>query len=228
MPVWHPQAMMKKHIFTLSVLLALSALLHDWQRPPCLTVITGVPDELLVNQLKERGVEASTWERGIRFACQEEALALLDRYYRFHRQAESVCQLNLDNAQTMKTASGEPYRRQFLILNDQAEAELHLDPSDFTWVYDPTHPFAVQEGSHQGYVALPNVSPMMEISQARFHREQAESYRQLIEQAGRAAGLVYLFRAPAAEELPAPRHSAEKPASIDFQKLLGEVDVVGK
>lgn len=36
--------------------------------------------------------------------------------------------------------------------------------SDYNWVYDPTNPNACQEGEHKGYVAMPNVNIIGEMT----------------------------------------------------------------
>ena len=36
-------------------------------------------------------------------------------------------------------------------------AEVSLDESEPRYRYQPTHPLAIQEGEHQGYVAYPNI-----------------------------------------------------------------------
>ncbi|MFA5507307.1 MAG: flagellar basal body rod C-terminal domain-containing protein, partial [Vulcanimicrobiota bacterium] len=38
------------------------------------------------------------------------------------------------------------------------------DSSDFNWVYDPSHPDAMKEGSKAGYVAKPNVNIIQEMT----------------------------------------------------------------
>jgi flagellar basal-body rod protein FlgC len=38
------------------------------------------------------------------------------------------------------------------------------DNADYNWVYDPTNPNACQEGEHKGYVAMPNVNIIGEMT----------------------------------------------------------------
>lgn len=38
------------------------------------------------------------------------------------------------------------------------------DGGDFNWVYDPSHPDAVQEGERAGYVAKPNINIIQEMT----------------------------------------------------------------
>ena len=88
---------------------------------------------------------------------------------------------NLANASATRTEQGGPYRRKMAVYEsaggadfqrllresiDASEsagkgvrvAEIVEDPSDFTPVYDPTHPDANEEG----YVLMPNVDPIKE------------------------------------------------------------------
>ena len=73
---------------------------------------------------------------------------------------------NIANQQTTRTANGEPYRRQQVLLTNLAEdggrpdtlsgvrvEAITSDPTPFRSVYDPGHPHA----NEQGQVQLPNV-----------------------------------------------------------------------
>ena len=78
---------------------------------------------------------------------------------------------NLANANTTRGPNGEPYRRQEVLLQagdpgsfQDALAGVHAvgivsDPSPLRRVYDPGHP----DADAQGYVSLPNVSPVTEM-----------------------------------------------------------------
>jgi flagellar basal-body rod protein FlgC len=86
---------------------------------------------------------------------------------------------NLANAQTTRTASGQPYQRQEVILqqvggfgatlqgaiNSQPVpggvqvAGIVGDPTPDKLVYDPGHP----DANAQGYVRMPNVNPVTEM-----------------------------------------------------------------
>lgn len=87
---------------------------------------------------------------------------------------------NMANASTTRTQNGGPYRRKLVVLQTQGEnqsrfrrmfqnqleqagqgvqvAQVAEDPSDFTPVYDPTHP----DANAEGYVMMPNVDPVKE------------------------------------------------------------------
>ena len=41
---------------------------------------------------------------------------------------------------------------------------VQADNSDFRWVYDPSNPKAQKEGEHKGYVAMPNVNIISEMT----------------------------------------------------------------
>lgn len=77
---------------------------------------------------------------------------------------------NMANADSISTTpGGEPYRRQVVTFKDYVDAETGAkmvkvnkvvpDESQFPKRYDPNHPAA----DAQGYVALPNVNPLIEM-----------------------------------------------------------------
>lgn len=77
---------------------------------------------------------------------------------------------NMANADSISTTPGrEPYRRQVVTFKDYVDAETGAqmvkvnkvvpDESQFPKKYDPNHPAA----DAQGYVALPNVNPLIEM-----------------------------------------------------------------
>jgi len=79
----------------------------------------------------------------------------------------NVVSANIANASTTRTAAGEPYRRQDVVLSagaDGLDGVQILDivrdtTSDFQALYQPGHPDADEEG----YVRMPNVSLPMEM-----------------------------------------------------------------
>lgn len=87
---------------------------------------------------------------------------------------------NIANASTTRTENGDPYRRKTVVyqavegnsfsnilnnkLNDKQTAGVKVsaiveDPSDFKYVYNPTHP----DANEKGYVAMPNVDSTQEM-----------------------------------------------------------------
>lgn len=95
---------------------------------------------------------------------------------------------NLANADsTSQTPGGQPYRRQVLtfgnVLNRELGADLVRvnrvmpDQSDFDLKYDPSHPAA----NADGYVMLPNVNPLIEVTDMREAQRSYEANLNVIE-----------------------------------------------
>ncbi len=77
--------------------------------------------------------------------------------------AKTVVLNNLQNQHTTKTASGEPYRRQFPQFRPDGSFRGTVeDGGDFNWIYDPAHPDAMKDGPKAGYVARPAINPIQE------------------------------------------------------------------
>lgn len=87
---------------------------------------------------------------------------------------------NLANMNSTRNEAGElePYQPRHVIFQTdpakdgpfgaagvrvEAVETADVEPS---WKFDPTHPDAVQEGDHKGYVAYPNISMMHEFTNA--------------------------------------------------------------
>jgi flagellar basal-body rod protein FlgC len=78
------------------------------------------------------------------------------------RQSMNNIYSNIANARTVDAGNGLPYRRMELLLKQRVDEELGgvevdkvvPDPSPFTEIYDPNHPYA----NSQGFVRMPNVS----------------------------------------------------------------------
>ena len=81
---------------------------------------------------------------------------------------------NIANANSTADAPGlDPYRRQVPVFSTYMDRELGaelvkmqrvtLDPSEFTLRFDPGHPAA----DENGYIALPNVNPLVEMMDLR-------------------------------------------------------------
>lgn len=91
------------------------------------------------------------------------------------RMRMNVISENIANADTTRTADGEPYRRRVVTMGERPSSfadELSTakgggvmitgvveDASDFEYEYDPSHP----DANAQGYVAYPNVDETEEI-----------------------------------------------------------------
>jgi len=87
---------------------------------------------------------------------------------------------NLANASsTAQTAGGDPYQRKTISFESATDpstgaaivqsAGVLRDDADFTLRYEPSHPAAGQNG----YIKMPNVNPLIEMSNMR---EAARSY----------------------------------------------------
>lgn len=57
------------------------------------------------------------------------------------------------------------------------------DNSDYNWVYDPTNPNACQEGEHKGYVAMPNVNIIGEMTSMMQATRSYEANATIVESA---------------------------------------------
>ena len=97
---------------------------------------------------------------------------------------------NLANADsTAQTPGGDPYRRKVItfqnIMDDALGAnvvrvrEISEDQSDFELQFDPAHPAA----NADGYVALPNVSSLMETMDMREANRSYQANLRLVETA---------------------------------------------
>ncbi|MCL5037247.1 MAG: flagellar basal body rod protein FlgC [Chloroflexi bacterium] len=94
---------------------------------------------------------------------------------------------NIANANTTKTVSGMPYQREVAVITPADQPEFILpvgldgedptmlgggvkvdgvakDTSDFKYVYEPDNPEAIKEGKWKGYVAMPNINIITEMT----------------------------------------------------------------
>ena len=95
---------------------------------------------------------------------------------------------NLANADSVsELAGGDPYRRKTISFKNQLDRELGMetvqvskvgeDPSDFRMKYDPGNPAA----DAKGYVKLPNVNSLIEMSDMREAQRSYEANLKAIE-----------------------------------------------
>jgi flagellar basal-body rod protein FlgC len=95
---------------------------------------------------------------------------------------------NLANADSVaEVAGGDPYRRKTISFKNQLDRELGMetvqvskvgeDPSDFRMKYDPGNPAA----DTKGYVKLPNVNSLIEMSDMREAQRSYEANLKAIE-----------------------------------------------
>jgi len=96
---------------------------------------------------------------------------------------------NIANVNTTATISGEPYRKKFAVITPYDEPEFIVPASmngdedapfvgsgvkvdgvmedtssDFKYVYDPDNPSAIKTGKMKGYVAMPNINIITEMT----------------------------------------------------------------
>jgi len=100
---------------------------------------------------------------------------------------------NIANANTQQTVNGTPYRRMVAVIGSAEASQFALpaslddddeggnvathyhgsgvkatdvvqDMSDFRYVYDPTNPNAIKHGKMKGYIAMPNVNMISEMT----------------------------------------------------------------
>lgn len=97
---------------------------------------------------------------------------------------------NVANANsTANEAGGDPYRRKTITFNELVDNEsgsslveitdIERDMTDFTVRYEPQHPAA----DNKGYVKLPNVNPLIEMSNMREASRSYEANLTMLEQA---------------------------------------------
>jgi flagellar basal-body rod protein FlgC len=95
---------------------------------------------------------------------------------------------NLANADSVaEVPGGDPYRRKTISFKNQLDRELGLetvqvqkvgeDPSDFRMKYDPSNPAA----DAKGYVKLPNVNSLIEMTDMREAQRSYEANLKAIE-----------------------------------------------
>ena len=104
------------------------------------------------------------------------------------RKMMDVTAANIANANTTETADGTPFRRMVAVVTQKQIGDfenefqacsfddetpqmqgvevssVQADNSDFRWVYDPSNPKAQQSGEHKGYVAMPNINVISEMT----------------------------------------------------------------
>ena len=97
---------------------------------------------------------------------------------------------NVANANsTSNTPGGDPYRRKTIAFNELLDdlsgsslveiTDIERDMTDFTVRYEPHHPGA----DNNGYVKLPNVNPLIEMSNMREASRSYEANLTMLEQA---------------------------------------------
>ncbi|MEM1381398.1 MAG: flagellar basal body rod protein FlgC [Pseudomonadota bacterium] len=97
---------------------------------------------------------------------------------------------NIANANSLGSAPGaDPYRRKTIVFQSEFDKvlgadvvgikKIGVDPGDFSLSYDPSHPAA----DAKGYVKVPNVNPLMEMTDMREATRSYDANLNMIEQA---------------------------------------------
>jgi len=94
-----------------------------------------------------------------------------------------------NSATTSQEPGGDPYRRKVISFGQTTDAatgaamvrvaEVTRDLSEFSFRYDPAHPGA----DENGYVKLPNVNPLIEMSNMREASRSYEANMSMVENA---------------------------------------------
>lgn len=93
-----------------------------------------------------------------------------------HRRRLETIATNLANAETTRTETGDPYRRQVAVLQRAANGGVEVagvveDQSNFVRVYEPGH----EDADEMGYVLYPNVDLYQEFSDLMVARRMFEA-----------------------------------------------------
>lgn len=97
---------------------------------------------------------------------------------------------NIANAQSLGSAPGaDPYRRKTIVFEPKFDRmlgaevvgvkKIGTDPGEFRLSYDPSHPAA----DAKGYVKVPNVNPLIEMTDMREATRSYDANLNMIEQA---------------------------------------------
>jgi len=102
------------------------------------------------------------------------------------RMRMNACSSNIANISTTHNEKGQrvPYQPRYVVFESDDSvgangasgvrvAEVRTADGEFRWKPDPDHPEAMKSGPHKGMVAYPNVSMMIELTDAM---EAARAY----------------------------------------------------
>lgn len=94
-----------------------------------------------------------------------------------------------NSSSTAQTPGGDPYQRKMISFENKIDdrtgaaivtsGEVKLDPTAFRLRYEPSHPAADQNG----YIKLPNVNPLIEMSNMREASRSYEANLSMVENA---------------------------------------------
>jgi flagellar basal-body rod protein FlgC len=117
-----------------------------------------------------------------------DALAISAAGLRVQGERLRVISENIANADSVsEVRGGDPYRRKTITFQNALDREkgidlvkvkkVGLDPSEFTRKYDPSNPAA----DNSGYVKLPNVNALIEMSDMREAQRSYEANLKVVE-----------------------------------------------
>ncbi|HVY98423.1 MAG TPA: flagellar basal body rod protein FlgC [Dongiaceae bacterium] len=117
-----------------------------------------------------------------------DSLAISAAGMRVQGERLRVISENIANADSVSEApGGDPYRRKTITFRNELDRQagldlvkvqkVGLDPSEFTRKYDPNNPAA----DNSGYVKLPNVNALIEMSDMREAQRSYEANLKVIE-----------------------------------------------
>ena len=79
------------------------------------------------------------------------------------RLEKDVIANNISNVNTTRTDTGGPFIRNFVII-ENGKINIIKDSSSTRFVFDPTHPDSIYSGNLAGYVELPNIDIVVEMT----------------------------------------------------------------
>ncbi|MES1153224.1 MAG: flagellar basal body rod protein FlgC [Dongia sp.] len=117
-----------------------------------------------------------------------DSLAISAAGMRVQGERLRVISENIANADSVsEVRGGDPYRRKTITFQNELDRQsgldlvkvkkVGLDPSEFTRKYDPSNPAA----DNQGYVKLPNVNALIEMSDMREAQRSYEANLKVVE-----------------------------------------------
>jgi len=117
-----------------------------------------------------------------------DSLAISAAGMRVQGERLRVISENIANADSVsEVRGGDPYRRKTISFQNELDRQsgldlvkvkkVGLDPSEFTRKYDPNNPAA----DNQGYVKLPNVNALIEMSDMREAQRSYEANLKVVE-----------------------------------------------
>ncbi|MFN8614244.1 MAG: hypothetical protein U0931_42325 [Vulcanimicrobiota bacterium] len=214
---------MKKNLqFAIFLLVWSGWALWRTQHPAMLQLVTGRPDDQVIEFLRNRGAHYQVTEHGFRLADDSVGFECLYTLMRHESFALDLCSENLANAKTSRTADGTPYRRKYAIFRTDGYSSMAEDQSDFHWVYDPSNFNAQTEGIHAGYVAMPNVNVMQETMLRNQHRTRVANYARALRQLERLHHDLVVFDSPVYDQ---PVDFEPLPQSgVSFESLLNRLE----